>query len=82
MRALKENSRSLHDDGVIQVHLDRTDFQKVFYLEKNLLKAYQRFSEKLISACGRSSGAYKSPLAVEALSFEQKESILSGFVLR
>lgn len=73
------------DDGIIQVFLDQTDLQKTSYIQRKLYETYQKFTEKLMSDCGKSKKAGNTPILFEAafgdLNFDLKLTIIPGIIL-
>lgn len=56
MADLHENGTSADNSsfifGEIAIHLDKTNQQLTFFLERKLLQTYTEFSEKLFGDCG------------------------------
>lgn len=73
------------DNGVIQIFLDQTDLQKTSFIQQKLYDSYQKFTEKLMVACGKSKKAGNIPIVFAAafgdMNFDLKLTILPGIVL-
>ena len=50
------NQITFQGSGTIQVHLDNTDLQIVSYLQKNIIKIYHNFIDRLAVSCRKSRG--------------------------
>lgn len=74
-----------HDNGFVQVHLDRTDMQKTSLVERKLSEAYEIFIGNVMFACGKSEKSGKLVVASEALigsiNFEFTQSMAPGFII-
>jgi hypothetical protein len=55
------------DNGIINVSIDKTDFQKSLVVEKLLRDYFETFAKDLMDDCGLSRNAAKSPMFVKAL---------------
>jgi hypothetical protein len=53
--------------NLIQVHLDKTESPQVLMITKEIFETYKRFSERIMSDCGKSKKAGSSPMDFEAL---------------
>lgn len=74
------------EEATIQVHLDQSNSQKILYIKKEILDAFERFSVKLAKACNQSERAGKVvPFDFKAahgvISFDMRATLVPGFVI-
>lgn len=74
-----------HDNGFVQVFLDKSDLQKSSIVERNLFEAYETFIENVMVDCGKSYKAGKRIVHSEAIvgkmNFDFRPTLIPAFVL-
>lgn len=73
------------DNGEIQVSLDQTDLQMASLVRRNIFDTYERFTENLMTSCGKAKKAGNMPIVFEAaageFNFDFKTTIIPGFTM-
>jgi len=58
---------NISDDDVINVYMDQTNYQIINFMKKFLYESYDKFTEKLMSACGRAYNTETLPIKFIAM---------------
>lgn len=80
-----EGANDVNGSGEIQVFLDQSDLQVTTLIRKKLYETYSKFSEHLMTDCGKAKEAANTGITFEAafgqLDFDFKSTIIPGFLL-